>query len=51
MAIQKRYKDDEGRKSTYSLDVNDIPKIKLALSKAYEYLALAEEQPLEAEEI
>jgi hypothetical protein len=51
VAIQKRYKDDEGWKSTHSLDVNDIPKMKLALSKAYEYLALAEEQTLAAEEI
>jgi hypothetical protein len=51
VAIQKRYKDDEGWKSTHSLDINDIPKMTLALSKAYEYLALAEEQPLEAETV
>ena len=42
-AIQKRYKDkDDEWKSTYSLDVNDIPKMILALSKAYEYLAMSE---------
>ena len=42
--IQKRYKtaDDEW-KSTYSLDKNDIPKMILALSKAYEYLMMGEE--------
>ena len=41
--IQKRYKtaDDEW-KSTYSLDKNDIPKMMLALSKAYEYLMMGE---------
>lgn len=42
-AIQKRYKDSEGEwKSTYSLDKNDIPKMILALSKAYEYLTMGE---------
>ena len=41
--IQKRYKSkDDEWKSTYSLDVNDIPKMILALSKAYEYLAMSE---------
>ena len=42
--IQKRYKtaDDEW-KSTYSLDKNDIPKMILALSKAYEYLMMGED--------
>ncbi|MEE4264861.1 MAG: hypothetical protein V2I56_19410 [Desulfobacteraceae bacterium] len=42
-AIQKRYKakDDEW-KSTYSLDTHDIPKMILALSKAYEYLMLGD---------
>jgi len=42
--IQKRYKtaDDEW-KSTYSLDKNDIPKMILALSKAYEYLMMGVE--------
>jgi len=42
--IQKRYKtaNDEW-KSTYSLDKNDIPKMILALSKAYEYLMMGVE--------
>ena len=51
VAIQKRYKDDEGWKRTHSLDVNDIPKMQLALSKAYESLALAEEQQFASGEI
>jgi hypothetical protein len=42
VAFQKRYKNSDGEwKSTYSLDVNDIPKAILALSKAYEYLVLS----------
>ena len=42
-AIQKRYKDPEGEwKSSYSLDKNEIPKMILALSKAYEYLIMGE---------
>jgi hypothetical protein len=41
--IQKRYKDSAGEwKSTYSLDKNEIPKMMLALSKAYEYLIMGE---------
>ena len=41
VSFQKRYKSSEGEwKTTYSLDVNDIPKAILALSKAYEYLVL-----------
>ena len=41
--IQKRYKtaDDEW-KSTYSLDKNDIPKMVLVLSKAFEYLTMTD---------
>ena len=39
VSFQKRYKNADGDwKSTHSLDVNDIPKAILALSKAYEYL-------------
>ena len=42
-AIQKRYKSSEGEwKSTHSLDMNDIPKMILALTKAYEYLTMGE---------
>ena len=40
VAFQKRYKSAEGWKSTYSLDINDIPKAILVLSKAYEFLVL-----------
>ena len=37
--FQKRYKDSDGEwKSTNSLDINDIPKARLALSEAYKYL-------------
>ena len=44
VAIQKRYKNaDEEWKSTHSLDKNDIPKMILALSKAYEYLTMSKE--------
>ena len=43
VAFQKRYKSAEGWKSTYSLDINDIPKAILVLSKAYEHLVLNSE--------
>ena len=44
VSFQKRYKTPEGEwKSTKSLDVNDIPKAILALTKAYEYLVLKDE--------
>jgi hypothetical protein len=37
--FQKRYKGQDGQwQSTSSLDVNDIPKAILALTKAYDYL-------------
>jgi hypothetical protein len=43
VSFQKRYKDSDGEwKNTNSLDVNDIPKAILALSKAYESLVLSE---------
>ena len=49
VSFQKRYKDSDGEwKTTHSLDINEIPKAILALSKAYEYLVLgngAEENP------
>ena len=42
VSFQKRYKSPDGEwKTTHSLDVNDMPKAILALSKAYEYLVLA----------
>ena len=41
VSFQKRYKDSDGEwKSTQSLDVNDIPKARLALYEAYKYLVL-----------
>ena len=37
--LQRRYKGQDGQwQSTSSLDVNDIPKAILALTKAYDYL-------------
>ncbi len=46
VAFQKRYKSSDGSwKSTGSLDVNDLPKAILVLSKAYEYLALSPDSP------
>jgi hypothetical protein len=45
VAIQKRYKTQDAEwKSTHSLDMNDIPKMVLALSKAYEYLAMRDDK-------
>ena len=45
VSIQKSYKDkDDEWKSTHSLDQNDIPKMMLALSKAYEYLTLRDDK-------
>ena len=38
VSIERIYKDNDGFKSTNSLDTNDIPKAMLALNKAYEYL-------------
>ena len=41
VSFQKRYKTSEGEwRTTYSLDVNEIPKAILVLSKAYEYLVI-----------
>ena len=40
VAFQKRYKSAQGWKTTYSLDINDLPKAMLVLSKAYEFLVL-----------
>ena len=41
VSFQKRYKNSDGEwKTTHSLDINEIPKAIMALSKAYEYLVL-----------
>jgi len=43
VVFQKRYRTNEGEwKSTSSLDINDIPKAILALSKAYEHIVLSD---------
>ena len=43
VSFQKRYKDKDGEwKTTYSLDVNDLPKVILALKSAYKFLLLDE---------
>ena len=41
VAFLKRYKSAQGWKTTYSLDINDIPKAVLILLKAYEFLVLS----------
>jgi hypothetical protein len=52
VAFQKRYKTPDGDwRSTYSLDINDIPKAVLALSKAYEYLVLGDNSEADGEPI
>ena len=41
VSFQKRYKNADGEwKSTSSLDVNEIPKAILVLSKSYEYVCI-----------
>ena len=41
VSFQKRYKSPQkGWQTTYSLDINDIPKAILVLSKAYEFLVM-----------
>jgi hypothetical protein len=48
VSFQKRYRNADGEwKSTSSLDQNEIPKAILALSKAYEYLVLADGDSVE----
>jgi len=43
ISLERNYKDKEGNwKSTNSFRVNDLPKAKLVLDKAYEYLILKE---------
>ena len=55
ISFDKRYKDKQSGewKSTNSMRINDIPKAIAALSKAYEYLVIKEndEQPNIDEEI
>ena len=52
VSFQKRYKDSVGEwKNTNSLDVNDIPKAILALTKAYEYIVLSDKSTESANSI
>ncbi len=42
--LERRYKDQSGQwQSTTALHVNDVPKARLLLEKAYEYLVLKDE--------
>lgn len=44
ISIERVYKDKtDAWKSTNSLRISDIPKARLVLNKAYEYLAMSEE--------
>ena len=45
VAFQKRYKSDQGWKTTYSLDINDIPKALICLKNAFEYLVMDSDPP------
>ena len=40
VAFQKRYKSANGWQTTYVLDLNDLPRASLCLTKAFEYLAM-----------
>ena len=41
ISIDRNYRDKSGNwQSTHSLRVNDIPKVQLVLSKAYEYIVM-----------
>lgn len=41
VSLERNYKDKMGSwKTTNSMRINDLPKAKLALEKAYEYLVL-----------
>ncbi len=45
VAIQKRYKDKDGNwQNTNSFGVNDLPKLVLIATKAYDYLTLKKEE-------
>jgi hypothetical protein len=44
VSISRSFKDKDGTwKSVSSLKVNDLPKVKLVLDKAYEYLTMKQE--------
>ena len=43
VSVQKSYKDKDGWKATNSYGVNDLPKLAIVASKAYEYLTARED--------
>ncbi len=50
VVLSKRYKDKEGIwKNSNTLDVNDIPKMIVALSRAYAYMTCIETNPQDKE--
>ena len=50
VSVGKQYKDKDGHwRNSNSLKMNDIPKVILVLNKAYEHLALAENDDVEIE--
>ena len=51
VAFQKRYKSDQGWKTTYSLDIGDLPKSILCLQKAYEYLVMDSDASKQEEKV
>jgi len=42
ISVQKAFKDETGWKTTNSYDINDLPKLILVASKAYDYLTYRE---------
>lgn len=45
ISLERNYRNSDGDwKNTNTLRINDLPKAKLALQKAYEYLTLQEEK-------
>lgn len=52
VSFHRNYMDKEGNwKTTDSLRTNDLPKATLVLSKAYEYLSLANDDKINMEEV
>jgi len=53
VSFQRRYKDKDGEwKSTSKLDVNDIPKAILCLTKAFDYMTASDNtEKIQAERV
>lgn len=52
VSFDRRYKDHKDEwQSTHTLRMNDLPKAKLVLDKAFEYLALADKNMVAEEAI